>query len=218
MDKYDFPDISHLNDWNSKDIIPRRFKALQIPDNILANISTAGLLETCLDFPYLLNLFYFNDYQQGFEKGLLENFNGFRILMERKDLVDALIIKYNDLRLEVENVKNTRLEEMGRFSFSNFVLEMIIEQDVVIKKMNLEQENTIFLLALDRLEIKKNNPNIFGGVSTTPTALLFAKKVTNDNQVRADMKGTLSSFIKALTFVDQTTINYLNDYIINKFK
>ena len=53
-DKYEFPDISHLNDWISEDIMPRRFQALQIPDNVLSNISTAGLLETCLEFPYLL--------------------------------------------------------------------------------------------------------------------------------------------------------------------
>ena len=31
-DKFEFPDISHLNDWNSVDIMPQRFKALQLPD------------------------------------------------------------------------------------------------------------------------------------------------------------------------------------------
>jgi len=33
-DKYEFPDISHLNDWLSEDIIPRRFAALQLPDDV----------------------------------------------------------------------------------------------------------------------------------------------------------------------------------------
>ena len=84
-DKYEFPDISHLNDWLSEDIIPRRFKALQIPDNVLANISTAGLLETCLDFPYLISIFHYGNFQEGIE-GLQTVFNGFREILKRTDL------------------------------------------------------------------------------------------------------------------------------------
>jgi len=218
VDKFEFPDISHINDWNSVDIMPRRFKALQLPDGVLANISTAGLLETCLEFPYLLVLFYSNDFQRGFEDGLLATFNGFRELMKRQDLVNALIEKYNDLRFGVKNVKILTLEEQGKFSFRHFVLEMIIAQDVVIKNMSEEQERTLFLLAIEHSEIKRNNPDIFGGFHTASTALLYAKKVTNDNQVRADMKQPLADFLRAPSFVDQATMKYLNDYINNKFK
>ena len=50
-DKYEFPDISKMNDWwGDPDIIKKRLDALQIPDAILVSISTVGLLETCLDF------------------------------------------------------------------------------------------------------------------------------------------------------------------------
>ena len=65
-DRYEFPDISGMNDWMNPYIIRERLGALQIPDAILANISTGGLLETCLKFPYLIDIFHFNDFQQGF--------------------------------------------------------------------------------------------------------------------------------------------------------
>ena len=56
-DRYEFPDISGMNDWwGDPDIIKKRLDALQMPDAILASISTAGLLETCLEFPYLLDI------------------------------------------------------------------------------------------------------------------------------------------------------------------
>jgi len=217
-DKYEFPDISHLNDWLSEDIIPRRFKELQIPDDVLASISTAGLLETCLEFPYLLNIICSNDYQHGFDQGLLAIFNGLRELMERADLVDALIQKYNELRFEVPNVCGLSLLEIGMFAYRHFVLEMIIAQDIVIKNMSEEQYRTLFLLASERMEIKRNYPDIFSGIHIVPTALMYAKKLKNDNLVRADMRGTLDNFILAPTFVDQTSWKYLNEQINNIFK
>ena len=55
-DKYEFPDISGMNDWEDPCIIQKRLDALQIPDAVLVSISTAGLLETCLEFPYLLDI------------------------------------------------------------------------------------------------------------------------------------------------------------------
>jgi len=48
--------------------------------------------------------------------------------------------------------------------------------------------------------------------------LLYAKKVTNDNLVSADMKVKLDNFIQAPSFVDQTTWTYLNEQINNNFK
>jgi hypothetical protein len=217
-DKYEFPDISYLNDWLSEDIIPRRFKALQIPDNVLANISTAGLLETCLEFPYLLNIICSNDYQQGFEQGLLATFNGFRELMERPDLVDALTIKYNELRFEVQYVGGLSLLEIGMFAYRHFVLEMIIAQDIVIRNMSEEQARTLFLLASERMEIKRSYPDIFSGIHIVPTALMYAKKLKNDNLVRADMLDTLNNFMQAPTFVGQTTWKYKSITLLNKFR
>ena len=93
VDKYEFPDISAMNDWASPDIIQRRKAALQIPEGVLASISTAGLLETCLEYPYNLNMFSINDYQQGFN-ALTAQFDGYRELLKRSDLVYALLAKY----------------------------------------------------------------------------------------------------------------------------
>ena len=75
-----------MNDWERPNIIQERLAALQIPDDILAKISTEGLLETCLAFPYLIDILHSNDYQQGFN-GLVEKFNGFREILKRSDLI-----------------------------------------------------------------------------------------------------------------------------------
>ena len=62
VDKYLFPDISGMNDWMRPNIIQERLDALQMPDALLATISTEGLLETCLEFPYLIDIFHANNF------------------------------------------------------------------------------------------------------------------------------------------------------------
>jgi len=51
-----------MNDWMRPNIIKERLDALQIPDAVLSRISTEGLLETCLEFPYLIDIFHSNGY------------------------------------------------------------------------------------------------------------------------------------------------------------
>jgi hypothetical protein len=199
------------------DIIKNRLDALQIPDAVLASISTAGLLETCLEFPYLIDIHFGNHYQQGFD-GLLVKFNGFRELFKRSDLTDALIEKYISLGEEVKGTLIMSLVEQGKFSLRHFVLEFMLAQDVVINHLNVEQEEALFLLLLERAKIKKSFPDIFANYHSLPPALLYAKEIIKDNKASANMREPLMEFIQAPLYVEQNVANYLNEYIISKSK
>ena len=76
-DKYEFPIKPGTPEWGKIKTITERVKALQIPDAVLSSISTDGLLETCLEFPFLVDIFFYDNYQRGFEE-LKAEFNGFR--------------------------------------------------------------------------------------------------------------------------------------------
>ena len=70
-DAYVFLIKPKSDEWKQLTIFERK-ASLQIPDDVLANISTEGLLETCLDFPYLFEIwFHGSNYQNGFEEELL---------------------------------------------------------------------------------------------------------------------------------------------------
>ena len=216
-DKYKFPNFRPgTSEWEQIGVT-QRISILQIPENQLSSISTEGLLETCLEFPYLIEIYFYNDFQKGFDV-LSKIFNGYRELLKRRDLTDALIEKYYDLSLEVANVRSLTPIDQGMYSFRQFVLEFIIAQDVVLENLSAEQERELFLLTLEHTKIKNSYPDIFGGLSAIPTALLYAKKITNDNQVRADLKDAVTVFVKAPQFVGQNVINYLEDYMNVKFK
>lgn len=80
-DKYEFPVKSGTEEWKQFETIEKRIAALQIPEDVLTRISTEGLLETCLEFPYLLDILHGNHMQHGFE-ALMTEFNGFRELFK----------------------------------------------------------------------------------------------------------------------------------------
>jgi len=188
-----------------------------MPDAILATISTAGLLETCLEFPYLIDIHFGKNYQNAFD-GLLIKFNGLRELLKRPDLTDALIEKYISLSEEVKKVQSLSLVEQGVFSLRHFFLEFTLAQDVVIENLSKEQEESLFLLTAERAKIKRSYSDIFANYHDVAAALLHAKKIMKNEIVPANMKDPLMEFIQAPLYVEQNVVNYLNEYINYKSK
>ena len=216
-DKYKFPDISGMNDWTRPNIIQERLQALQVPDAVLAEISTEGLLETCIEFPYLIDIFHYDNFQNGFEM-LQAEFNGFREILKRPDLTTVLIEKYKWMCVDVNEAKSFRSADKGRFSFRHFVLEFMLAQDIVLNNISKDQEETLVLLSLQHKEIKNGNPDIFSGLNDFPSYLLYAKKMLNDNLTDGNMTNKLLDFVQSPRYIDQSTMNYLNNYVqsINK--
>jgi hypothetical protein len=132
-DVYDFPVKQESKEWVQLESVEKRIEALQIPDFVLTKISTEGLLETCLAFPYLTDILFCDDYQKGFE-ALSTEFNGFRELLIRKDLTEVLLKKYQALNSRLTTVRLQKSVEQGKFSFRHFVLEFILTQDVALGK------------------------------------------------------------------------------------
>ena len=215
-DKYEFPDISGMSDWKRPGIIQERKEALQIPENVLANISTAGLLETCLEYPYLIDIHFFDDFQKGFNV-LTAQFNGFNELLKRPDLVNVLLGKFYALTEDVKGMRLLESVERGRFSFRTFALEFMLAQDAVLEKLNAEQEKELFLLNFKHREIKNSYSGVFGNWHIVSSALLYAKTVMCDNAADS-YANELSKFIESPLYIDPNTFKYLEDYINGKYK
>jgi len=219
-DAYEFPIKRGTEEWRQLETNGKRIAALQIPEDSLAKISTEGLLETCLEFPYLYEIFFGNHAQHGFEviKG---KFNGLRELLQRPDLTNVLLKKYRNLTEDVKGIRSLRDAEQGNFTFRHFALEMMLAQDVVLEKMSTEQDQQLFLLCFEHQKIKQTYSDIFSYVNSLPTYLLYAKKIMNDSDFKfenTEMKKALSELIQTPIVVDQIIIEFLDNSINNKFK
>lgn len=86
---FQYPFLQDSKEWFKYDTPAERIAALQIPENKLNEIPTSALLDICMDFPYLIDFFLYNSYQQGYN-ALIHEFNGFKELSTRNDLAKNL--------------------------------------------------------------------------------------------------------------------------------
>jgi hypothetical protein len=64
---------------------------LQVPQNKLLTMSTAHLVETCLNYPLFSSIWLYNSTQEGLE-WIIKDFNGLQELIQRKDAGVELLL------------------------------------------------------------------------------------------------------------------------------
>ena len=95
---YEFPIKPGTDEWHALSL-EQRLTALQIPANILSEMSTKELIEACLNYPYLFTIYASNNINIQLEK-VINSFNGFRELSNRNDSIALLFEEYKSLNQE----------------------------------------------------------------------------------------------------------------------
>lgn len=112
--------------WKSFKSAKDRIQALQIPDSIRTIIPTDQLLDLCLDFPYLTDMYAFDDFQKGF-KYMISEYNGFDELLDRGNAIDALLDEYDKIESVVPSLLKATEIEKGGYSFRCDLLVKLIK-------------------------------------------------------------------------------------------
>lgn len=110
--------------WNEYETNKERVAALQIPNTIIDKLTTRQLVDACLNYPYLIEITMFKDYQKGVDV-MASKFNGLKELMERDDLLNLLIEKELKLETEYAALSNAKSEEKGLFSFQSLFVDLL---------------------------------------------------------------------------------------------
>lgn len=206
---FEFPIKPNDGKWEKITSIGQRLELLQIPNNILTEIPTPELLDICLDFPYLIDILFSDNYQSGFEC-LKKEFNGYKELLHRKDLLYSIITKNKTLLEEVQTIQKQRSLDKGRFAFKWFVLGMIAAQDELLRQMDfsyIRQE-------IKNLKIKRMYPDLFGDSNSVPTYLLFAKYlVYSKTDMDGEIKEKLEYYINEPSYLGVTLMNDIDNLI-----
>lgn len=108
-------------------------------------------------------------------------FNGFRELLKRHDVVEVLLKKYGNMTSDAVSIRLQKSVDQGRFTFRHFVVEFMLAQDVVFKNLSLEQDKRLFSLSFEHKKIKNQYSDIFSDLNALPTNLLYVKK--NDYRI-----------------------------------
>ena len=194
--------------------IPDRIKVLQIPEDDIHEIPTSELLEICLDFPYLIDILFSDDFQLGFKK-LIRKFNGFRELLLRKDLPEIALRKSRNLTCEISKLNDNDFDK-GLFSIKWLAFEMLITQDEVLSNMSNEIRYLLLSSFKENVKNKNDRPTIFSGINTIPSYLLFAKQIVNGEiyiQYEKEEKDIMIRFIERPVGIPEKIVPLIQEYL-----
>jgi hypothetical protein len=155
-DTYTYPIRPGTEQWKQLNSLAKKVEACQIPDGKLRSISTGGLLETCLNYPLLLDYGAFDQMQNGFNRVKNEN-NGFIELYKRADNFKVLTGRYQQMSL------NCDIGTYPPFPFEGFAAPMEIAfeayefflfQDELLNDIDVDKKDIIFGLVYDKYLLK----------------------------------------------------------------
>lgn len=157
QDTYTYPVKPGTQEWI--DLLSRddRVQACLIPQEILMSMSTEGLLETFLNYPFILDYGGFEKMQNGFNMLKSENY-GFGELYNRENIYQVIYDRYSSMSLNCKDIYPPVF--LGRaaptsLAFSTF--EMFVAQDEFLNKLTEEERINIFILIFDKHKIKIKN-------------------------------------------------------------
>ncbi len=145
IDDYEYPITIGSPGWDTLNQ-QERFEVMQIPDSILKNMSTWGLVETCFNYPPYGNFTVMPDFDSYIND---LSFNGLKELFLRTDFIKILLYRYRYL-----NVKN--FENLLKLNF----IELIVGCDKHVSQLDQKQSVFLTAVALDKANDQRNNLDI----------------------------------------------------------
>ena len=127
-----FPTQEELAAIEPKD----RAAALQIPENILREMSTAGLAETCINYPMIANMAFYDSLEIGFGR-MKDQFNGLQELFVRTDVADILVPIFVSMDLN----KLNQYAEYPTYKFHYICI--MLYQEPILTALTAEQKNDL---------------------------------------------------------------------------
>jgi hypothetical protein len=142
---YDFPVKPGTPEWKEVWDKLESYEAMvgicQIPDSILQCIATGNLMELCLQYPFLFDVFAFNDIKDGL-KSLFVNFNGIKEFSKREDAINNLREKYlSDIRNFPDKLDNDSTVWRSKIQIS--ALEFLLSYSEFHYNISKEEQKKI---------------------------------------------------------------------------
>jgi hypothetical protein len=208
-DAYNFPVKPGTEAWQALTTHDKMTKACQIPESILQKMSTAGLVETVLNYPLLGDMKAYNSIQQGFDAVAVQ-FNGLPELLNRKDAGTELLARYRTV--EPAAIKDDwTLLQKGLYAASIENIEILLAQDVILDNLTETQCQDLIKEATAKYQAKQKYGQIYGQSGQESTARLIGKGLLQVSYVPFEQKVqediTLQNFLSTGSFANESTLS-----------
>lgn len=207
-DVYEYPIRPGSDTWFSFETHAEMVSATQLPNDVLQDLSTEGLLHTVLDYPLLGEIFAFNSTQQGFTT-VASRFNGLEELLQRPDVGKILLAHYEQMDpRSVEDVTTTL--DQGRISADFAYVETLLAQEEVLRSLSEKEQLQLLEETLAKSKSKQTFVDVYGIVGQEHSVFVMAKvlqHVAPSSQAFTD--AAVSQFTETGSMADVYTLNAL---------
>jgi hypothetical protein len=164
--------------WSNLKTEDERFKAMNIPEDILNNISTSELVKTCLNLPAFGYFTAFNNFQEGFVI-LATKFNGLAELANRNDGFIYLMKIYENAGEEGFISEQPGIEE--EYWPIRFIwIELLLAQNKILMPATHDDKSDLMKICLEKYYLKQQSDK-YSFYSTSASLFLMARIMQADN-------------------------------------
>ena len=178
-DAYGFSVKPGTDEWRTFATHDEMLKACQIPVSILDDISTAGLVETVLNYPLLLDMIAYSSVQQGFDQ-VATQFNGLSELLNREDAGVELLAKYRNMNPAAIEADWPQVRKQT-YAVSIGNIEILLAQDSVLSDFTERQLIEIIQVTREKYLIKEQLAEIYGQTGQKRSIWLMGKVLRRVN-------------------------------------
>lgn len=198
--KWDYPIKHGTEKWKNLTTGQAMIDVCQIPEDILQNMNTVDLIQTCLNYPLKGNVYAYANIKDGIEHICLQ-FNGFKELLIRKDNFKNLKLKLEQSRVNLYNdlLSDKNIAEKGKIMLDFAIIESFLSFDTVLSNSDYNQRKQLAEITKVILDYKLQNKDKFGILSLTSTSFLLGKTLQKMNK---------------FTNITENTENFLNNNIV----
>lgn len=172
---FSYDEIMKSEEWKSCLNTLERMEMLQIPSDFANSISTEQIVDLCLEYPYILETWFSKDYQEAFNK-LVSSNNAFQELFNRDDAIEKLLIADNNIISLQDSFPQLINREKGRLFLKTFTLNMLLNHEKILNKLNDSQERSLISSFNKKAEMSLQPDGLFSGRNRIPIIVFLNKK------------------------------------------
>lgn len=152
---------------------------LDIPETVINCIPTQGLLESCLNYPFLTLIMAGSTPQIGYNL-VNSQFRGLRELAIRPDRAELLLKKYQSIEpLGFDSV--VAPSDKARYAFNIYFFEVILSQYDMLTGFSTEQKIELVNEARRIYQSKNKDNYVYGAFHMTSTLVILARLMKADS-------------------------------------
>jgi len=215
---WDFPIKPGTEEWGKLESNKAKVEVCQVPEAVLQNIPTGDLMTVCLQYPLLLDVFAFNNTNDGLEK-LFSDFNGIRVFSKRENAIDNLREQYlSEIQSFSEKLGRDSELKIGYSIINISILEVLLSYSDFHSNISKENQKKILETLLFGYKEKIKYPEYFQGFGFSTNLFARAHIIIKIDGALSEKFRKENNFVLFSGMADADLINIIDELSYNLIK